>query len=99
MYVQARGDTASVINIKYITEETPYGEIEKEPIIIGGKLWDSFSWNTFSWDVINFGNVFRRKCSLKKIQMAGVIFENNENLRDMSISYLSFDFTIVKNIK
>lgn len=99
MYVQVRADTASIINIRYITEENPYGETEREPIIVGSKLWDYFSWDSFSWDIINFGNVFRRKCSLKKIQMAGVIFENDELNRDMSISHLSFDFTVVKNIK
>lgn len=99
MYVQCRADTASVINITYFTEETPNGEREPEPIIIYGKLWGSFLWNTFGWSVVNFANVFRRKCSLKKIQMASVLFENNEVDRDMSISHLSFEYAIIKSIK
>lgn len=99
MYVQVRADTTSKINIKYITEESPNGEIEKEPIIVYGRLWKGFNWGTFGWTMINFGNTFRRKCSLKKIQMAGIIFENDENDRDMSISHLSFQYTVVKAIK
>lgn len=99
MYVQCRADTISVINIKYFTEETPQGEDESEPIIIYGTIWDNFLWNTFGWAVVNFANVFRRKCSLKKIQMASVLFENNEAGRDMAISHLSFQYTVVKNIK
>lgn len=99
MYVQCRADTASVINITYFTEETPNGEREPEPIIIYGKLWGSFLWNTFGWSVVNFANVFRRKCSLKKVQMASVLFENNEVDRDMSISHLSFEYAIIKSIK
>ena len=99
MYVQCRADTASVINITYFTEETPNGEREPEPIIIYGKLWGSFLWNTFGWSVVNFANVFRRKCSLKKVQMASVLFENDELDRDMSISHLSFEYAIIKSIK
>lgn len=99
MYVQCRADTASVINITYFTEETPYGEKEPEPIIIYGKMWNKFLWNTFGWSVVNFANVFRRKCSLKKIQMASVLFDNNELDRDMSISHLSFEYAIIKSIK
>ena len=99
MYVQCRADTASVINITYFTEETPNGEREPEPIIINGKLWDKFLWTTFGWPVVNFANVFRRKCSLKKIQMASVLFDNNELDRDMSISHLSFEYAVIKSIK
>lgn len=99
MYVQCRADTASVINVTYFTEETPNGEREPEPIIIYGKLWGSFLWNTFGWSVVNFANVFRRKCSLKKIQMASVLFDNNEVDRDMSISHLSFEYAVIKSIK
>lgn len=99
MYVQCRADTASVINITYFTEETPNGEKEPEPIIIYGKLWKNFLWTTFGWSMVNIANVFRRKCSLKKIQMASVLFENDELDRDMSISHLSFEYAIIKSIK
>ncbi len=99
MYVQCRADTASVINITYFTEETPNGEREPEPIIINGKLWSNFLWNTFGWAVVNFANTYRRKCSLKKIQMASVLFDNDELDRDMSISHLTFEYAIIKSIK
>jgi len=99
VYVQVRGDTASIIYAKYITEETPRGEAESEPIIVGGKMYGDFAWNTFAWLMVNYGNTFRRKCSLKKIQMAGVYFENDELDRDMSISNLAFEYAIVKAIK
>ena len=99
MYVQVRADTASVIHIKYITEEIPQGEEDAEPIIIPGKIWDYVTWDNFGWDVINFGSVMRRKCQLKKVQMAGVLFENDEVDRDMSISHLSFQYQLVKTIK
>lgn len=99
MYVQCRADTASVINITYFTEETPNGEREPEPIITNGKLWSNFMWNTFGWAVVNFANTYRRKCSLKKIQMASVLFDNDELDRDMSISNLSFEYAIIKSIK
>lgn len=99
MYVQCRADTASVINITYFTEETPNGEKEPEPIIINARLWGNFLWSAFGWSVVNFANVFRRKCSLKKIQMASVLFDNNEVDRDMSISHLSFEYAVIKSIK
>ena len=99
LYVQVRADTISVINITYFTEETPRGEVEQEPIIIYGRLWDNFRWDTFGYTIINFANVFKRKCSLKKIQMVSVLFENEELDRDMSISYLGFKYAVVKNVK
>lgn len=99
MYVQCRADTISVIDIVYYTEESPNGENEPESIIIYGKIWDLFEWDTFGWDIVNFANVFRRKCSLKKIQMMSVMFSNEEVDRDMAISYLGFKYQVVKNVK
>lgn len=99
VYIQCRGDTATRIDMSYITEETPNGEKESEPIVVYGKLWRSFSWDTFGWDMLNFANVFRRKCSIKKIQMMAILFENDINNSDMSITHLGFQFTIVKNVK
>ena len=83
----------------YFTEDTPEGEKESEPIKIYGGLWNKFAWNTFGWQVTNLANTFRRKCSLKKIQMCSVLFENNEADKDMSISHIGFQYMIVKNIK
>lgn len=99
VYIQCRGDTATQIDVKYITEEEPIGEVEHESILIPSRLWSYFSWNNFGWTMVNFANVFRRKCSIKKVQMMGVLFENNVVNSDMSITHLGFQYTIVKNIK
>lgn len=99
IYVQCRADKPTVINLSYITEESPYGEVEPEPIRVTGKLWEMFSWSNFAYDVINFVNTFRRRCSIKKIQVLGVRFWNDELDNDMSISHLAFQYRIVKFIK
>ena len=99
MYVLVRGDTPSKIKIKYITEENPQGEDEVDDINIYQKLWNNFKWNTFGWTFVEFGNTFARNCSIKKVQMFSVLFENNEVDRDMSIANLKFLYTPVKRIK
>lgn len=99
MYVLVRGDTPSKIKIKYITEENPQGEDEVDDINIYQKLWNNFKWNTFGWTFVDFGNTFARNCSIKKVQMFSVLFENNEVDRDMSIANLKFLYTPVKRIK
>lgn len=85
--------------MKYITNDNASGEIENEPIFIGSKLWKTFKWSTFQWTQVSLAKVFMRKCALKKIEMAGVYFENNQLDCDMSISYLGFEFSVVKTIK
>ena len=99
IYVQTLADNAVQIDMTYFTEESPLGEKEAEPIRIYDKIWHSFKWNTFGWQFTNIANTFRRKCSLKKIQMCSVLFENNEADKDMGISHISFQYMIVKNIK
>lgn len=99
VYVQTRGDTASIINMKYITEEAPKGEEEPEPIIVAGRIWKDFSWDKFGWARTNYGATFRRKCNLKKIQMCAIMFENSDKGRDLSLSHLSFQYTVLKYIK
>ncbi|NLD17560.1 MAG: DUF2460 domain-containing protein [Tissierellia bacterium] len=99
MYVMVRGDTPSQIKIKYITEENPQGEKEVDDINVYTKLWDEFKWNTFGWTYIEFGNTFARNCSIKKVQMLSILFENNQPERDMSIVNMKFLYTPVKRIK
>lgn len=100
MYVQVRGDVASTINVRYITEDNPDGEVEPEPILIESlNRWDGFRWDKFVWSSTAFGNTFRRKCQLKKVQMAAFLFENNEVDKDMSLSHLSIQYFIVKEVK
>lgn len=105
IYVQVRGDTASVIDMYYYTDESSEKEPEPESIRIGGKIWDHFSWENFEWLVISWASTFRRKCSLKKIQMCAFYFENVDKVdasvagRDMSISNIALDYQLVKTVK
>ena len=99
IYVQCRGDTASVIDMYYYTEENIRPEEEPESIRIGGKLWAHFQWDNFQWLVVNWANTFRRKCNLKKVQMASFYFTNNEVNRDMSITHIGLQYQLVKYIR
>ena len=99
IYVQTLSDVAVLINMKYFTEETPNGELEPEPIRIYDKLWHAFRWDTFGWSFTNIAQTFRRKCSLKKIQMCSVRFDNDELAKDMPLTHIAFQYTLVKNIK
>ncbi len=99
IYVQVRGDTSSVIDMYYYTEESQDAEQEPESIRIGGRLWSQFAWDSFQWLSVNHAKTFRRKCSLKKIEMCAFYFDNNEVGRDMSISHIAIQYQIVKTIK
>lgn len=99
IYIQCRGDTASVINLYYYTDESLLREQDPESIRIGGRLWQKFEWDIFQWISVNWAYTFRRKCSLKKIQMCAFYFDNDELNRDMSISNIGLQYQIVKNVK
>lgn len=99
IYVQCRGDTASVIDMYYYTEENITPEEEPEAIRIGGKLWAKFQWYNFQWLMVNWANTFRRKCNLKKIQMASFYFVNDEFDRDMSITHIGLQYQVVKYVR
>lgn len=99
IYVQCRGDTSSVIDMYYYTEENINPEEEPEAIRIGGKLWAHFQWSNFQWLIINWANTFRRKCNLKKIQMTSFFFTNNEIDRDMSITHIGLQYQLVKYVR
>lgn len=99
IYIQCRGDTATVIDVYYATDDSNSFEKEPDSIRIGGRIWGHFEWNTFEWFVVNWANTFRRKCSLKKVQMASFFFKNKEAERDMSIAHISLQYQIVKYIK
>lgn len=109
IYVQCRGDTSSVIDMYYYTDESAVPEQDTESIRIGGKIWTQFSWDNFEWFVTNWANTFRRRCNLKKIQMASFYFENTDKYengeliscmnRDMSITHISMDYQVVRAVK
>ena len=98
VFIQCRADRPSFIELAYITEENPVGEIDPEPIKISGRLWNSFTWETFGFNTLSFVNTFRRRCSTKKVQILGVKVWNNEK-SDLSISHMSFQYRTVKYIK
>ena len=99
LFVQCRGDTASVIDIYYYTDGDNEPEQDNESIRIGGRLWKKFEWDTFQWLIVAWAYVFRRKCNLKKIQMASFLFYNNEVARDMSISHIGVSYQIIKTVR
>jgi hypothetical protein len=101
IYVQCREDHDSTIEMRYITEDDQTGEREPEPIITYAsvRLWNNFDWDTFQWDIYGLGRTHRRKCNLKKIQMATVLFENDLVDQDMSITHVAFQYAVIKNVK
>ena len=101
LYVQCRGDSNTSIKISYYTNDSPNPESEPEDIETGGgtELWSSFAWNEFEWFKNAWGNTFRRKCNLKKVQMASFFFENNQLDKDMSITHIGVQYKIVKNVR
>lgn len=99
VYVQCRGEHPTQIEMRYITEENRDGEPELEGIVIPAKLWNSFTWESFDYAPVNFMSVFRRKCSIKKVQVMGIKFTNDVANCDMSISHLTLQYTNVKYVK
>lgn len=100
VYIQSRGDVHSKIDLYYYTNDSADGEPDLEPIQVGGHgvLWDNFAWDNFIWQINSWGNTVRRKCNLKKIQMASIYFEDNENA-DMSITHIGMQYQLVKYIR
>jgi hypothetical protein len=94
-----RGDTATKIHITYITDDDPSGEVDPEDIEIPAILWDAFSWTSFGWGIMQYAKTFARKCSIKKVMLFGVLLENHELNRDMSLSGIKFKYTVVKEVK
>ena len=99
IYVQCRGDTSSVIKMEYLTDETDIPEIEPEDIVIGGNIWARFKWDDFQWKRISWAITFRRKCNIKKVQMASFVFRNNEPGSDMSIAHIGLQYQLVKYVR
>ena len=101
MFVQCRGDTNSLINVSYYTNDSDAPELDPEEVRVnGGKiLWKNFKWSNFRWGMNIFGKTFRRKCNLKKIEMVSVIFENNEVDTDMSVTHMGLKYSIVKEVR
>lgn len=98
-FFEVRGDTPCHIKIAYLTDEDPDGEEDPEDIMINTRLWDEFSWTTWGWSIVNFAKTFARKCSVKKVMLFGILLSNDEVDRDMSLSAIRCEYTVVKEIK
>lgn len=100
VYIQCRGDVNSKINISYYTNDSATPEPDLDPISVGGKgvFWKTFNWSNLVWGINSWGNTFRRKCNLKKVQMASVYFDNNEDC-DMSITHIGMQYQLVKYVR
>lgn len=100
MYVQCRGDNNTKIDLYYYTDDSSQPEQDPESIYVGGgaTMWADFSWTTFRWFMNIWGNTFRRKCNIKKVQMASMYFDNNE-YSDMSITHIGLQYQLVKYVR
>ena len=101
VYIQCRGDTNTSIDLYYYTDDSAEPEPEPEPINVAGgfNLWSEYAWDDFHWFMNIWGNTFRRKCNIKKIQMASIYFENNQVDNDMSITHIGLQYQLVKYIR
>jgi len=101
IYIQCRGDSDSVVNLSYLTDDSSVPEIDPEPINIdgGGKMWKKFNWSDFRWYINVWGNVFVRKCNLKKVQMAAVLLTNSELDKDMPVTNIGLRYQYVKYVR
>ena len=100
LYVQCRGDTNTLINLYYYTDDSALPEAEPESInVAGGSFWSSFNWEDFHWFQNSWANTFRRKCNIKKVQMASIYFENNEVAKDMSVTHIGMQYQLVKYVR
>ena len=101
VYIQCRGDTNTSIDLYYYTDDSAEPEPEPEPINVAGgfNLWGEYAWDNFHWFMNIWGNTFRRKCNIKKIQMASIYFENNQVDNDMSITHIGLQYQLVKYIR
>jgi hypothetical protein len=100
MFVQCRGGITFNTVVRYLTDENEIGEEEPENLVnTKTTLWTDFNWEGFAWGQTPFANTYSRKCSLKKIELAGVLFSNDVTNNDMPINGIQMTYTLVKEIK
>ena len=100
MFVQCRGGITYNTTVNYLTDEDDVGEQEPENLISTSTvLWEEMTWDSFAWGETRYANTFARKCSLKKIELAGMLFSNNIVNNDMPINGIQLTYTLVKEIK
>jgi hypothetical protein len=100
MYVQCRGGITFDTQVRYMTDDNELGEEEPENLAsVVASFWDNFTWDTMTWGENTYANTYARKCSLKKVEMAGLYFYNNMANYDMPINGIQLLYTLVKEIK
>lgn len=103
VFFETRADTTCNTRITYLTDENNEGEVDSESIVVNLPLWAKFSWHTFGFSTYHWAKTYARKCSLKKICLWGCRlesgFSDSDVGKDMSISSIKFEYTIVKEIK
>ena len=99
MYVSVRGDTPSKIKIKYITEDIPNGIDAESDISIYNSIWSEFNWKTFGWQVVNFKKVFNKVVNLRKLELFGVYFSNEQMYADMCISNVKIKYHLAQKVR
>ena len=100
IFVQCRGGITHNTQLNYLTDENEVGEQDPENLVSKSSvLWEDFTYSGFAWGETPFANTFARKCSLKKIELAGVLFSNNTTNNDMPVNGIQMLYTLVKEIK
>ena len=103
VFFECRADTPANTKITYITDEDFNGEEDAEPILLNLPIWNSFTWETFGWGIYKYAKTYTRKCSLKKIMLWGLTlesgFSHDDINKDMNVSSIKFEYTVVKEIK
>lgn len=93
IFARVQNTGTSVINVYY------YTDVDTKRYGLGSHIWEDFEWHRFQWLIFNWANVFRKRCNLRKIQMAAFRFENVEEGQDMSITNVTLQYEVVKEIK
>ena len=99
VFFEVRGDTPSYTYVKYITDENSSGEPDPESLAVNESLWKNFTWATFGWTFVTFAKTFARKCSIKKVNLFAIGLCNVQLNRDMTLSGIKCEYTLVKEIK
>ena len=98
VFVQVKGQNATELEMYYYTD-VDHAPRQDESIRLGGHIWNEFNWGTFQWRVFKWATTLRRRCNLRKIQMASFLIRNNTQGQDMHITNITAQYKIVREIK
>lgn len=98
VFVQVKGQNATEMEMYYYTD-VDHAPRQDESIRLGGHIWNQFNWGTFQWRVFKWATTLRRRCNLRKIQMASFLIRNNTQGQDMHVTNITAQYKIVREIK